>query len=97
MRDLQTVFALDSSEVRLSILIKRGAFRAGQIGDELFNLPRTEDNLRFSISSVLKLSVIVLSERDIFINYIAVTFNRTLLAFQAEEAKSPSSNFLVQA
>ena len=36
MRYSQTVFSLDSSEARLSFLIKMGAFKAGQMEDALF-------------------------------------------------------------
>ena len=47
-------FVLDSSEVRLSFLIKMGALKAGLIEDALLPSLGIKDNAKFSIASVFK-------------------------------------------
>ena len=54
-------FALDSSKVRLSFLIKMGAFKAGQIVDAFLPPSGTENNAKFSTAFVLKVFVVFFS------------------------------------
>ena len=64
-------FALDSSEVRLSFLIKMGALKAGQMEDAFLPLLGSENNAKFSIAFVLKTFVVFSLQNDIFIYSIA--------------------------